>query len=135
LNTTYRLYYKNQKLFLGPPKWHGGLRHCIAVLESSLQIRVRSQAVLQPAATGRTMRWRTIVLASSGLGVGLAGWDVLVPSRARDFLRPGACMLTSGRQLYGVSSDILVRLSSRLSEQCVKKQCGLVGSVSVLCVS
>ena len=33
-----------------------------------------------------------------------------------------------GRQLYSVSSDTLVRLASRLSEQCVKKQCGLAGS-------
>jgi hypothetical protein len=33
-----------------------------------------------------------------------------------------------GRQLYGVSSDTLVRLPSELSEQCVKKQCGLAGS-------
>uniref|UniRef100_A0A4W5JXT3 Peroxisome proliferator-activated receptor gamma n=1 Tax=Hucho hucho TaxID=62062 RepID=A0A4W5JXT3_9TELE len=33
-----------------------------------------------------------------------------------------------GRQLYRVSSDTLVWLASRLSEQCVKKQCGLAGS-------
>ena len=33
-----------------------------------------------------------------------------------------------GRQLYSVSSDTLVRLASGLSEQCVKKQCGLSGS-------
>ena len=32
-------------------------------------------------------------------------------------------------QLYGVSSDTLVRLASGLSEQCVKKHCGL----AVLC--
>ena len=32
------------------------------------------------------------------------------------------------KQLYGVSSDILVRLTSGLSEQYVKKQCGLTGS-------
>jgi dienelactone hydrolase len=32
-----------------------------------------------------------------------------------------------GRQLYSVSSDTLVRLASGLSEQCVKKQCGLAG--------
>jgi hypothetical protein len=33
-------------------------------------------------------------------------------------------MLTSGRQLFDVSSDTLVRLASGLSEECVKKQCG-----------
>ena len=33
-----------------------------------------------------------------------------------------------GRQLYSVSSNTLVRLASRLSGQCVKKQCGLAGS-------
>ena len=33
-----------------------------------------------------------------------------------------------GHQLYGVSSDTLVRLASGLSKQCVKKQCGLAGS-------
>jgi hypothetical protein len=33
-----------------------------------------------------------------------------------------------GRQLYGVSSDTLVRLASRLSRQGVKKQSGLAGS-------
>ena len=32
-----------------------------------------------------------------------------------------------GHQLYSVSSDTLVRLASGLSEQCVKKQCGLAG--------
>ena len=32
------------------------------------------------------------------------------------------------RQLYSVSPDTLVRLASGLSEQCVKKKCGLAGS-------
>ena len=31
--------------------WCSSLRHCIAVLEASLQIRLRSRAVLQPAAS------------------------------------------------------------------------------------
>ena len=30
-------------------EWHSGLRHCISVLEASLQTLVRSQAVSQPA--------------------------------------------------------------------------------------
>jgi hypothetical protein len=34
-----------------------------------------------------------------------------------------------GCQLYGVSSDTLVRLASGLSEHCVKKKCGLAGVV------
>ena len=38
--------------------------------------------------------------------------------------RPGA---VHGRQVYGVSSDTLVRLASRLSGHWVEKQCGLVG--------
>ena len=32
-----------------PPKWRRGLRHCIAVLEASLQTRVQSRAVSQPS--------------------------------------------------------------------------------------
>ena len=38
----------------------------------------------QPAATGRPMGRRTIGPVSSGLGEGLAGRDVLVPSRTSD---------------------------------------------------
>ena len=65
---------------------------------------------------------------SSGLGEGVADWDVLVPSRSSDSCGgPGACILTR-LQLYGVSSDTLVWLASGLSKQCVKKQCSLAGS-------
>ena len=99
------------------------------MIEASLQSRVRSQAVLQQAATGRPMRQHTIGQASSGLGEGLVDWDVLVPSRSRDSLwRAGRMHADFGRRLYGVSSDTLVRLASGVSEQCVKKQCGLAGS-------
>ena len=56
--------------------------------------------------------------ASSGLGEGLAGWDVLVPSRSRDSLcRAGRMHADFGHQLYGVSADTLVRLGSGLCEQ------------------
>ena len=33
----------------------------------------------------------------------------------------------NGRQVYGVSSDTLVRLASGLSEHCVKTYCGFAG--------
>ena len=100
-----------------------------AVFEASLQTQVRSQAVLQLAATGRPMRQRTIGLASSGLGDGLTCWDVLVPSCSSDSLwRAGHLQADFCHQLDGVSSDTLVRLASGLSEQCVKNQWGLAGS-------
>ena len=90
---------------------------CIAVLEESLQTRVQSWAVSQPAATGRPMRRRTIGPASSELGEGLAGWAVLVPS-SDSLCRAGRINANFGRQLYGVSSNTLLRLASGLSEQC-----------------
>jgi hypothetical protein len=66
---------------------------------------------------------------SSGLGDGLAGRDVLVPSRSINSLwLTGRMHSDCGQQLYSVYSDTLVRLDSGLSEQCVKKQCGLAGS-------
>jgi hypothetical protein len=66
-----------------------------AVLEVSLQIRVRSRAVSQPAATRRPMRRRTIFPVSFGLGEDLAGRDVLVPSLSSDSCGgPGAYTLT-----------------------------------------
>ena len=75
------------------------------------------------------MRHHTFGPPSSWLGEGLAGLDVLVPLRSSDSLwRAGGMPSDFGSQLYGVSSDTLVRLASRLSEQCVKKQCGLAGS-------
>jgi hypothetical protein len=77
---------------------------------------VRVQALSQPATPGRP-----IGPASSGLGEGLAGQDVLVPSRLVGWAH--ACRHC--HQVYGVSSDTLVRLTSGLSEHCVKKQCGL----------
>ena len=89
----------------------------------------RSQTVSQPAAIGRPMRGRTIGPASSGLREVLAGRDVLVPSSSSNSLCLAGRMLADfGRQLYCVPFDTLVRLASGLSEQCVKKQCGLAGS-------
>jgi hypothetical protein len=57
------------------------LRHGITVLAVPLEILDRVQALSQPAPTGRPIGRRTIGPASSGLGEGLAGRDVLVPSR------------------------------------------------------
>ena len=56
---------------------------------------------------------------------GLAGRDILVPSRTSDSCGgPGEVLANQGCQVHGVS---LVRLASGLDARCVKKQCGLVG--------
>jgi hypothetical protein len=55
-----------------------------AVLAVPLETLVQIQALSQPATTGRPMGRRTICPASSGLGEGLAGRDVLVPSPTSD---------------------------------------------------
>ena len=71
--------------------WHRGLRH----YKASLQIRVRSRAVSPPAAPRSTMRRHTIGPASSGLGEGLAGRDVLVPLPSSNSCGgSGTCTLT-----------------------------------------
>ena len=107
---------------------HSSLRHCIAVFEASLQTRVWSKAVSQPALTGRPMRRCTIGPASFGLGEGFAGRDFLVPLCSNDSLwRAWRLQADFGCQLDGVSSDTLVQLASVLSDQCVKKQWGLAG--------
>ena len=88
-----------------------------------------SQAVSQPALTGRPMSQCTIGPVSSGLGEGLAGRDFLVPSCSSDSLwQVGRLQADFVRQLDSFSCKILVWLASGLSEQCVKKQCGLAGS-------
>ncbi|CDQ68478.1 unnamed protein product [Oncorhynchus mykiss] len=69
------------------------------------------------------MRRHTVGPMSSGLEEGLAGRDVLVTLRSSDSLWRAGCLHADfGRQLYGVSSDTLVRLASVLSEQRVKKR-------------
>ena len=74
------------------------------------------------------MRQCTIGPESSGLGEGLAVRDFLVSSRSSDALWLAGHLQTDfGCQLDSVSSDTLVRLVSGLSEQCIKKQCGLEG--------
>ena len=83
----------------------------LAVLEASLQTRIRSQAVLQPAATGRLTNRHTTGPASSGLGEGLAGQDVLVPSLSSDPLVQGwAHAQGFWSPVVGVSSNTLVWL-------------------------
>jgi hypothetical protein len=59
---------------------------CISMLEASLQTRILSQAVSQPAVTRRPMRRRTVGPVSSELGKSLAGRDSLVPSCSKDSL-------------------------------------------------
>ena len=77
----------------------------------------------------RVHNWPHVVRVRGGFG--RLGCPYPIPLRSSNSLwRPGACTLTSGRQLYSVSSDTKVRLASGLSEQCVKKQCGLAGCVS-----
>ena len=46
-----------------PPEWRSGLRHCVAMLEASLQTQVRSQGV-----TGSPIRRHAIGQALSRLG-------------------------------------------------------------------
>ena len=71
-----------------PPEWCSGLRHCIVVLAVPLDILGSSPGSV---AAGCDRETHTIGPASSGLGEGLAGIDVLVPSRASDSCAvPGA---------------------------------------------
>jgi hypothetical protein len=102
---------------LRPPEWCSGLRHCIAVLEVSLQTLVRSQAVSQLAVTRSPIGRRTIGPASFEFDLG----PLLGSSRSSDSLwRAGClqadlgCQLNSGFQVMRVG---------------VKKR-GLVGHVS-----
>ena len=73
---------------------------------------------------------RTIGLVSSGLG---RGWPVGISLSHRAPVTPVvgwvqcAVRANQGCQVYGVSSDTLVRVASGLDARCVKKQCGLVG--------
>ena len=53
---------------LGAPEWRCGLRHCISVLEESLQTLARFQAVSQLAVIENPIGRHTIGPASSGLG-------------------------------------------------------------------
>ena len=48
------------------PEWRSGLRHCISVLEASVQTLVRSRAVLQPAVIWSPIERRAIGPAPSG---------------------------------------------------------------------
>ena len=50
------------------PEWHSGLRHCISVLDASLQSLVRFQAVSQLDVIGSSIEQHTIGPASSGIG-------------------------------------------------------------------
>ena len=66
---------------------------------------------------------RTIGPASFGLGEGLVGRDVLVPSHTSDSCGgPGSVHADTVTRCNGVSSDTLVRLASGLTGRGVKKQ-------------
>ena len=74
-----------------PPEWLSGLMHCIAVLAVPLEILGLSPGSVTAGHARETMGWHTISPASSGLGEGLAGRDVLVPLRTSDsYGGPGA---------------------------------------------
>ncbi|CDQ70338.1 unnamed protein product [Oncorhynchus mykiss] len=55
-------------------------------------------------------------------------WLTVFPCPSDSLWRAGHLQEDFSRQVYGVSSDTLVWLASGLSEQFVKKQCGLAGS-------
>ena len=80
----------------GPPsEWRSGLKHCIAVLEASLQSQVRSQAVSQTTVTGNTIGRLTIGPAKLQVRGGCGRGALHGSSRSRDSLwRVGACRLT-----------------------------------------
>jgi hypothetical protein len=69
-----------------PPEWCSGLRHCIAMLEASLQTQVQSRAVSQLAVIRSPKGRRTTGPALSGLREGLAGEAILGSSRSSDSL-------------------------------------------------
>jgi hypothetical protein len=91
------------------------------VLEASLQTRVRSRAVSQPAVIGSPIGWRTIGPAASGLEKDLAGGDLLGSSCSSDSLwQAGRFQADLGCQFNGISSDTLVQLASGLSERVLR---------------
>jgi hypothetical protein len=55
---------------LWAPEWRSGLRHCISVLEESLQTLVRFQAESQPAVIESPIGRLTIDPVSSGFDLG-----------------------------------------------------------------
>ena len=60
--------------------------NCIGVLEVSLQTRVRSRAVSQPAVNGSPIGWRAIGPVLYGLGEGLVVGVLLGSPRSSDSL-------------------------------------------------
>jgi hypothetical protein len=95
-----------------------------AVLQRQLchqRLWVGAQALLQPAATGRSVGRRTIGPASSGLGTCLAGRDILDSSRTSD-----SCgdtfwtfffLVQSGPALISTSTDIGPKTNHRWSNR------------------
>ena len=103
----------------GPPEWCRGLRHCIAVLKASLQARVQFWETHEAV-----HKWPSVIRVKGGFGrpgcpCPIALWRLLWRAGRMHVDTVASCT---------VSSDTLVLLASRLSKQCVKKQCGLAGS-------
>jgi hypothetical protein len=76
------------------PEWRRDLRHCIAVLEVSLQNLIRSWAVSQLAVIGSPIGWHTI---GQALGEVLAGGKniyILKSSSNQIMCRPYSEMLS-----------------------------------------
>ena len=92
------------------------------MLAVPLEILVRVQALSQLAVTGKPMRRCIIVPALSGLGEGLAGRDVLVPSRASDSCGGPCAMHTDTVVRYTVFPPTYWY---GLNMHCIKKQCDL----------
>uniref|UniRef100_A0AAZ3RZ17 Formin homology 2 domain containing 1 n=1 Tax=Oncorhynchus tshawytscha TaxID=74940 RepID=A0AAZ3RZ17_ONCTS len=92
-----------------PPEWRSGLRHCIAVLAVPLEVLGSSPGSV---AAGRDRETHRAVQVSSGLGEGLTGRDVLVPSLTSDSCGGlGVVHADTVASCTVVSSDTLVRLS------------------------
>ena len=106
-----------------------GILICASLVAQRCKALHRSARGITTDQSSRPMKWRTIGPVPSGSAEdSLAGRDVLVSSCSSDSLwRAGHVHADFCRQLYGVSSDTLVRLATGLSDQCVKKQCGVAG--------
>ncbi|CDQ62833.1 unnamed protein product [Oncorhynchus mykiss] len=104
-----------------------GLRHCIAVLEASLQTRVRYRAVSQLAVSHRAAQFH----------LGLARGALLGSLRSSDSLwQAGRLQADLSHQVNSLSSDILVWLAGfQVKRSSVKKRVINFISISDLCNS
>ena len=105
-----------------------------AVLQRQLchqRLWVRTQALSQPAVTGRSVGRRTNWPSVVRVREGLVGRDILVSSRTSDSCGgSGAVRANQGCQVHGVSSDTLVRLASGLDGAVLRSIVAWLGCVS-----